>query len=175
VCTIEPGGTVGSCGQPEQCPGACDDNTDCREQGGDACVCFLGISTVNDDLVAHVIAEGNGGACGECRGAGQSCDASTECCGQLICRNGTCARKRQPKPKRNRKRCAKHGHGCSQDGGCCAQAICYRGRCGEKDTHCDSDRECARGYTCVGGQLTGGHRRCRRKGRKRPRNRRNRG
>jgi hypothetical protein len=173
ACLIPTGQTIGVCGQPEQCPGDCASNAECREQGRNDCVCFLGVDTVNDEAVARVVAEGNGGLCGECRGGGQSCDASTECCGQLVCRGGRCQRK--PTPKKRKQRCAKHGHGCTQDAGCCAQAICYRGKCGEKDTHCDSDRECARGYTCVGGRLTGGHRRCRRQGRRRPRNRRNRG
>ncbi|MDF3039838.1 MAG: hypothetical protein K0Q71_2544 [Thermomicrobiales bacterium] len=172
ACLIPTGQTTGACGQPEQCPGDCADNAECREQGQGPCVCFLGVDTVNEEVVAKVVAEGNGGLCGECRGNGRSCDASTECCGQLVCRNGACARKRKP---RSKKRCAKHGRKCTQDAGCCGQAICYRGKCGEKDTHCDSDRECARGYTCVGGRLTGGHRRCRRQGRRRPRRRRNRG
>jgi hypothetical protein len=172
ACLIPTGQTTGVCGQPEQCPGDCATNAECRQQGQGNCVCFLGVDTIDEEAVARVIAEGNGGLCGECRGGGQSCGASTECCGQLVCRNGACARKRKPQRKT---RCAKHGHGCTQDAGCCAQAICYRGKCGEKDTHCKSNRECARGYTCAGGRLTGGHRRCRRQGRRRPRNRRNRG
>lgn len=152
------------------CPGFCEDNDDCTEQGADNCVCFLGV-----DVVAPVGVEGvePSGACGACLGAAAECSASTECCGQLVCQAGRCQRKQ--KPKKRKKRCASSGKDCTQDLGCCAQAICYRGQCGEKDTHCDSDNECARGYSCVGGRLTGGHRRCRRNRRKPPRNRRNRG
>ena len=170
---------VGAEGEPPgtcvaaACPGDCTSNPDCTEQGDDTCVCFLGPDV---DVAAVVQAEGVDldGACGVCRGAGQSCDASTECCGQLVCQAGRCQRKQKPK-KPKKERCASSGKACSQDQGCCAQAICYRGECGEKDTHCDSDNECARGYSCVGGRLTGGHRRCRRNRRKPPRNRRNRG
>jgi hypothetical protein len=155
------------------CPGSCQDNADCAEVGQDNCVCFLGAEV---DVAAAVGSEGvdPAGSCGACLGAAAECNASTECCGQLVCQAGRCQRKPKPKPKK-KERCAGSGKACSQDPGCCAQAICYRGQCGEKDTHCDSDNECARGYSCVGGRLTGGHRRCRRNGRKPPRNRRNRG
>ena len=178
VCTINvdpsrvgtEGDIPGSC-VTRTCPGECSNNVDCTEQGQDNCVCFLGPTV---DVAAAVSAEGIDpvGSCGACLGAGAICDASTECCGQLVCQGGRCQRKRKPKKQRALRQL---GKSCSQDPGCCAQAICYRGECGEKDTHCDSDNECARGYSCVGGRLTGGHRRCRRNRRKPPRNRRNRG
>lgn len=167
VCIIEAGASSGACGTPDACPGLCQNNATCEDLGGDACVCFLG----NDvNVAAAVQAEGvpPNGACGECLGIGVFCDASTECCGQLVCQNGACQRKRKPKD-----RCHKHGGSCHRDNDCCAQAVCYKGKCGEKDTHCHNDRECAQGYRCQGGPLAPNHRRCRKNG-QRKRNRRNR-
>jgi hypothetical protein len=150
------------------CPGFCENNAECTdEQGQDNCVCFFGpgvdvtdVSIAGADLL---------GSCGACLPAGHECDASTECCGQLVCLNGTCQQKPpepkpKPKPKRER-RCHKHGQSCTGDNNCCGQGICFGGKCGEKDTHCDHDNECARGFVCVGGRDTGEHRRCRRRGR----------
>jgi hypothetical protein len=145
------------------CPGACENNPQCTEQGADDCVCFFG-SGVD---VTDVSIEGLAGRCGTCLANGQRCNASTECCGQLVCLNGTCQQKPpepKPRPKRER-RCHKHGQSCTGDNNCCGQGICFGGKCGEKDTHCDHDNECARGFVCVGGRDTGGHRRCRRRGR----------
>jgi hypothetical protein len=153
------------------CPGFCETNDDCTEQGQDNCVCFtiINIDSVQGELINS--------ACGSCLGADDPCNASNECCGQLVCEPnsqsmelGFCQRKREPK----KRHCSKHGGGCHSDHDCCAQGVCYGGKCGEKDTHCKSDSECARGFTCVGGKQTGSHRRCRRKGHK-VRNKRNRG
>jgi hypothetical protein len=184
------------------CPGFCEDNADCQEQGQEDCACFFG-SNVDVTSAAEVAAavarrpgpagpgglgaEGGSGptgptgpVCGACLLSGAACNASTECCGQLVCRDagngpsqegifvaGTCQRK--PKPK---DRCSKHGGTCHSDHDCCAQGVCFKGECGEKDTHCHNDSECARGYRCQGGPLSPGHRRCRKNGR-RNRNRRN--
>jgi hypothetical protein len=162
------------------CPGGCNDNDDCLEQGQDQCACILFVNRLAADAL-DVGAEGESGACGECRGAGDPCTVTTECCGQLVCDggadfgasgavgDGTCRPKPKPKPK---DRCHKHGQSCRRDNDCCAQATCYKGKCGEKDTHCNNDRECAQGYRCQGGPLSPGHRRCRKNGR-RNRNRRN--
>jgi hypothetical protein len=144
------------------CPGSCQDNADCTEQGADDCVCFFGVGVD----VTDVSIEGLDGRCDTCLPNGQTCNASTECCGQLVCLNGRCQQKPQPKPKPKRdRRCHKHGQSCTGDNNCCGQGICFGGKCGEKDTHCDHDSECARGFVCVGGRDTGGHRRCRRRGR----------
>jgi hypothetical protein len=171
VCNLPPGGPVagagilpGSCGAPNICPGVCDNNAQCTQQGADSCVCFLGAG-VN---VADVSSEGSNGLCGECHTLNHVCNASTECCGQLVCLNGTCQRKPTPPASgRRARRCNKHGKSCHADHDCCAQGVCYHGKCGEKDTHCDTDGECARGYSCVGGDLTGSHKRCRKNGRRR--------
>jgi hypothetical protein len=156
------------------CPGSCTTNDNCTVRGQDGCACFLGVNTADAAAVDAVVAQGEGGACGLCRGSGETCTASSECCGQLVCEpsgasatgiltgTGTCQHK--PKPH---KRCKKHGQGCQADRDCCAQGTCYKGQCGEKDTHCNNDGECARGYRCQGGPLAPGHRRCRKNGRKR--------
>jgi hypothetical protein len=104
------------------------------------------------------------GTCGTCLTLDATCDATTECCGQLVCRNGRCRKKKNPSG-----RCAKHGESCKRDSGCCAQGRCYGGKCGEKNTHCDHQYECAKGYKCVGGKWPGDHRRCRKRGTKPPR------
>jgi hypothetical protein len=165
---------------PEACPGGCNDNDDCLAQGQDQCACILSITRLAADAL-DVGAEGEAGACGECRGVDDPCTVTSECCGQLVCDggadfgasgavgDGTCRPKPKPKPK---DRCHKHGQSCRRDNDCCAQATCYKGKCGEKDTHCNNDRECAQGYRCQGGPLSPGHRRCRKNGR-RNRNRRN--
>jgi hypothetical protein len=171
VCNLPPvlqagaeGPLVGTCGPPNVCPGLCDNNAQCTQQGADSCVCFLGAG-VN---VADVSSEGANGLCGECHTLNHVCNASTECCGQLVCLNGTCQRKPTPPASgRRARRCNKHGRSCHVDRDCCAQGVCYHGKCGEKDTHCDTDSECARGYRCVGGDLTGSHKRCRKNGRRR--------
>jgi hypothetical protein len=172
VCTVNNPGRVageGGAGQAAgrcitlTCPGTCASNQDCTAQGAGSCVCFFG-PNVN---VADVSSEGAIGACGECLARGTSCNASTECCGNLFCEDGLCGGK--PEPSR---RCHKHGRPCHKDRDCCAQGMCYRGKCGEKDTHCDHNRECARGYRCRGGRRSCGHRRCRKKGRRRQDNRR---
>jgi hypothetical protein len=162
------------------CPGRCNDNDDCLAQGQDQCACILSITRLAADAL-DVGAEGEAGACGECRGVGASCTVTSECCGQLVCDggadfgasgavgDGACRPKPKPKPK---DRCHKHGQSCRRDNDCCAQASCYKGKCGEKDTHCHNDSECAQGYRCQGGPLSPGHRRCRKNGR-RNRNRRN--
>jgi hypothetical protein len=156
----------GSC-VSEACPGDCSSNPDCTEQGEGNCVCFFGVG-VDVASASEVAAEGdNGGSCGACLAQGAACDASTECCGQLVCDAGRCQRKRKPND-----RCHKHGGSCRRDNDCCAQAVCFKGKCGEKDTHCKNDSECAQGYRCQGGPLSPGHRRCRKNGR-RGRNRRN--
>ena len=153
------------------CPGRCNDNVDCREQGQDECACILFI-----DRSADVGTQGEAGRCGVCRGVADPCSATTECCGQLVCESGnnagldaegfmidgTCRRKKDPP-----KHCKQHGQACREDNDCCAQGVCYKGKCGEKDTHCNNDGECARGYRCQGGPLAPGHRRCRKNGRKR--------
>jgi hypothetical protein len=175
VCDTE----LGSCIAPPTCSGSCDTNTQCAEEGAGDCVCFLGIDTADRASVERAIAEGSDGECGVCHGVGDPCDASSECCGQLVCEgggpvvvsgeppSGTCRRKRKPKD-----RCHKHGQSCQRDNDCCAQGVCYKGKCGEKDTHCHNDGECAQGYRCQGGPLSPGHRRCRKNGR-RTRSRRN--
>ncbi len=158
-------GMSGTCGRPTPPsppippppPGtcsalACADNAGCVAAGGDQCVCFTGSNT------AQEVAPAATGTCAECLGTGSACVASTECCGQLVCLdNGTCGIKPPPPQK-----CHKQGQSCSRDNDCCAQGICYRGKCGEKDTHCNNDGECAKGYRCQGGPLSPGHRRCRR-------------
>jgi hypothetical protein len=144
------------------CGGTCQANSDCPEDDG--CVCFLGVNTADAVAVDAVIAEGFIAQCGACRTTGQSCAASSECCGQLVCLSGgTCGHKPRPKPNR---RCHKHGGSCHSDHDCCAQGSCYKGQCGEKDTHCNNDGECAQGYRCVGGPLAPSHRRCRKNGRR---------
>jgi hypothetical protein len=170
--------TTGFC-VTEICPGDCSTNEGCAS-GGDECVCFLGSGV---DVAAAPAGprgpQGPGpegltgptgptGACGECLGNGDPCNASTECCGQLVCEPnsqspalGFCQLKPKPKPHNH---CQKHGQSCHRDNDCCAQGSCYRGKCGEKDTHCHHDNECARGYHCVGGNLSASHRRCRRNG-----------
>ncbi len=165
------------------CFGTCADNAECAEK----CACFFGsdvdVANAAEVEAATLGAEGvPAGACGACIGAGDPCNASTECCGQLVCRGsgegpsqegefaGTCQRK--PKPKPDKDRCGKHGQSCRRDNDCCAQAVCFKGKCGEKDSHCHNDSECAQGYSCQGGPLAPGHRRCRKNGR-RNRNRRN--
>jgi hypothetical protein len=167
------GALVGQCGTVT-CPGSCTTNQNCTAHGQDSCVCFLGVNTADAALVDAVVAQGTGGNCGDCRGSGEACEASTECCGQLVCDppaaaaegiltgQGTCRHK--PKPS---KRCKKHGQGCQRDGECCAQGSCYKGKCGENDTHCKNDGQCARGYRCQGGPLAPGHRRCRKNGARR--------
>ena len=164
------------------CPGFCDSNDRCQEAGQGNCACFF--DPVFNVRSADFGTEGKLlGFCSTCREPGDPCFASTECCGQLVCRgaggevgdegvdSGTCVRKPKPKPQ-PKERCSKHGQDCERDSGCCAQAVCFKGECGEKDTHCKNDRECARGYRCQGGPLSPGHRRCRKNGR-RNRNRRN--
>jgi hypothetical protein len=170
VCNIPRGGIGGECGPPTTCPGNCDSNLQCTQQGADNCVCFLGTG-VN---VADVSSEGFRGRCGTCHAVGLTCNATTECCGQLVCQiaagqtTGTCQLKPTPPPSSKRaRRCHKHGRSCHADHDCCAQGVCYHGKCGEKDSHCDTDGECARGYSCVGGDLTGSHKRCRKNGRRR--------
>lgn len=165
-------GGDGQCVQREFCDGVCDDNADCGYAKEGDCVCFFG----KDVDVAQVSGETFGkGFCAACRGKDETCDASTECCGQLVCRdNRTCGPKPRTKAKKN-DRCSSHGGSCRADKDCCAQAVCYKGRCGEKDTHCKSNGECAKGFSCVGGRYTASHRRCRRKARPRPQRKRNRG
>jgi hypothetical protein len=177
-CVIPEGDAFGFC-LPQTCPGNCGDNRACAS-GGDECVCFLGSGV---DVAAAPAGprgpQGPGqegltgptgptGACGECHTVGDSCNATTECCGQLVCELnsqspdlGFCQLKPKPKPHHH---CQKHGQSCHRDNDCCAQGSCYRGKCGEKDTHCHHDNECARGYHCVGGNLSASHRRCRRNG-----------
>jgi hypothetical protein len=178
TCVIPEGETIGFC-ETQTCPGDCASNEDCAG-GEDACVCFLGPGV---DVAAAPAGPrgpqaagvtgptGPTGACGECLGNGEPCDATTECCGQLVCEPnsqspalGFCEQKRPPKPKPHHNHCQKHGQSCHRDNDCCAQGTCYRGKCGEKDTHCHHDNECAQGYHCVGGNLSAGHRRCRRNG-----------
>ena len=164
MCVIPEGETIGFC-VTQVCPGTCSSNEDCVS-GLDDCVCFLGPGV--DVAAVHAEGPAPEGDCAECLGLDEPCNASSECCGQLVCVPnsqspglGFC----EPKPKPDHHHhCQKHGQRCHRDNDCCAQGTCYRGKCGEKDTHCHHDNECARGYHCVGGNLSAGHRRCRRNG-----------
>lgn len=114
----------------------------------------------------RVNADGNGGECGTCLGDGTPCDASSECCGQLVClTSGVCGRK---PANQNPGGCRQHGGGCQKDAECCGgQTACFKGVCSEKDTDCRNDGDCAPGYRCQGGTLSDNHRRCRKNGKKR--------